>query len=319
MAKRILSVGVALVVAAACQVDPIGIVDCRTTEDCLAGEVCSPSHACVDPNAPSMLAAGSGGNAGAPLGGTAGAPASGSGGVGASAVGTPLAWGDSGGLVASNPFGMRGSWFHADDCADVATAIGEGRFVCPPDPPTPSCCTAWDPLLVGPAPDRLPGLAVTPGTTADGLSRACLKGTVTQILNDTTGMLAYGVQWGAIVSLQFGGGDPFDTTRALPGGKIVGVSVDIDGPPTSLPLRVGYHTTTNEIYSVELYVPVQGAQVLFSEVELGDWVMPQEPFDARQVVDLSFNIAADPTTSIPIDFCVTNVRVLQEGELPSGK
>jgi len=260
-----------------------------------------------------MAGAAGGGTAGAPTGGTAGVPASGDGGSAVVAPGTPLAWGANAQLVANNPFGMRGTWFVAFDCVDVAAAIADGRFVCPADPPTPNCCTAWDPLIVGPPPESAPGLSVDGGTQGDGLSRACLKGTVTQIVND-----AFNVQWGAVLQLQLDAGQPFDTTRSFPGGKIVGFSVELDGPFASLPLRVGYQTTMNESYFVEVTVPSTRVELLFSEVKLGEWVMPQVPFDATQVVAVTVGVPPDPTTITPVDFCVRNVRVLQEGDVPSG-
>jgi hypothetical protein len=312
MAKRVLTLAVTFLVAGACQVDPIAIVDCRTTADCFAGEVCSPTHACVDASASSM--AGAGGNAGAPEDGTAGALPSGlDGQVG---PGTPLAWGADARLEASNPFGMRGGWFYADDCVAVATAIADGSFVCPAEPPTPSCCTAWDPMLVGPAPERSPGLAISGGTVADGQSRVCLKGTVSQVLNDTLGAPAFSAQWGAILSLQLNEGVPFDATRTWAGGKIIGFMFELDGPPMTQPIRVGYHTTTNDTYFVEVTVPTRWAQVLFSDVKLGDWVMPQVPFDATQLSDIAFDVPADATTSTPFDFCIANLRVLLTNDLP---
>lgn len=316
MAARLLSValGTAALVAAACQVGPIAIVECRTTADCPAGETCSPSHACVGPEAPPMMEPmspeGGSGNAGTPDGGT---PDSGTPGEG-----TPLAWGADAHLPPNNPFGIRGSWFRADDCESVAIASAEARFVCPPAPPTPGCCTLWDAALTGPAPDRSPGLAITAGTLGDGRSRICIKGTVTQILNDPNAMPAFAIQWGAILSMQLDEGSPYDTTVPFPGGKLIGFSVDLEGPPTTQPLRVGFHTDTNNTYFVELQVPAQGAKILFADAKLGEWVMPQVPLEPTQVADLSFNIPSYPDATTPVDFCVTNVRVLQESDTPSG-
>jgi len=320
MAARLLNVaiGVAVLVAAACQVGPIALVECRTTADCPAGETCSPSHACEGD--------GMGGTGG--TGGTSGTSGtSGTGGTGIPDGGpsvpvtpeeTPLAWGPDSRVRMDNPFGIRGGWYVADDCSGVAEAVAEGSFVCPPTPPTPECCTLWDASVTGPLPEKAPGVSITPGTVGDGGSRVCLKGTVTQIVNDVTNALAFGIQWGALIAIPLNDGIGYDTTAAFPGGKIIGFSFDLDGPPSTKPLRVGLHTMTNDLYFVDLEIPAQGARLLFADAKLGEWVMPQVPFDATQVADLAFDVPADESGVTPVDFCVSNLRVLQDGSAPSG-
>jgi len=307
MAARLLraALGAAALVVA-CQVGPVAIVDCRTTADCAAGHVCSPTHACVDSESPTMMpppdgAAGEAGMSGVPEGGSS-VPV---------VTSTPLAWGPDSRIRMDNPFGMRGGWYLADDCADVQKAVDEGRFVCPPSAPTPACCTLWDPSLTGPSPDHHPGLSLTSGTAADGKSRLCLKGTVTQILNDPMNQSAFGVQWGALAALPLNDGIDYDTT-ALPGGRLLGFSFDLDGPPSAGPVRVGVQTRTNELYFVDIDLPARGAQLLFAQAMLGDWVMPQVPFEGTQVAALGFDVTADVDGTKPVDFCVSNLRVLQE-------
>jgi len=311
MAARLLSAagGAAVLVAVSCQVGPVAIVECRTTRDCEAGYVCSPAHACVSSENTAMMPPpdGGAGESGMPEGGPA-EPV---------IISTPLAWGADSRIAADNPFGMRGGWYVADDCADVQKAVADGRFVCPPSAPTPACCTLWDASLTGPSPDHHPGLALTPGTAADGNSRLCLKGTVTQVLRDPMNEPAFGVQWGAIAALPLNDGIDYDTTAALPGGKLLGFSFDLDGPPSTAPVRVGFQTRTNDLYFVDFDVPARGARLLFAEVMLGDWVMPQVPFEGSQVAALGFDVTAEVDGTKPVDFCVSNLRVLQEGSTAS--
>jgi hypothetical protein len=289
------------VLLGACQANPIAIVDCRTIADCGAGATCDDSHRCVE----SPGFAGSPGIAGSP--GAAGSPTV------TPYVATPLAWSAIGAIdVLSNPFSIHGAWERYDDCPNVDEAIAQGNFVCPPQPPTPGCCTVWDASLGGPRGEA--GIEVT-GATDGASGRICARGLIASVLNDASGSPAYPAQWGASLELPLNDGLPFDATRAFPGGPIAGFALDLDGPPSEALLWVGIGTSYMSPggYGTEVLIPAGRVTLLVDQISAPEWATDALPFDASNLAALVVHPRPVVGKTLPFDFCVSNLVVLQRG------
>lgn len=283
MARRILSITFASVLTA-CQVGPIEVVECATNADCGAAHFCElPSHRCVkfDQSEPSAVDS------------------------------TELNWNDRGQVLRrDNRLGIAGAWWLHDDCPAATSAIADGQLICPAGWTTPSCCTEYDPSLVGPAPENHPGLRIAAGTDQAPAS-ICIKGTLTRVLTDESGQARYDVGFGAILELPLADDLAFDATRAFPGGPIIGFQLNIDGASMGSRVRVGIRGAANEAYFVEVPVPTQDARVLFSEVEQGDWVMPRVPLDTTALQGLHVSLEPSAEEAPSFDFCLGHLRALQ--------
>lgn len=284
MARRLLGFAVAPVVLAAlgCQVDPIAIVDCRTTADCDAGMMCSPDHACVPQLDGGMSEV-------RPPGATE----------------DLLTWDDTGNVPdGENGFEISGSWSLDDDCDSVLPQIVNGSFVCPDDPPTKSCCTERDESLRGPPTLGEPGWSVTPGVPGESSGTACAR--------LTTAAHVASNQWGARLALDLNNGGAYDATRARAGGRVIGFAFDIESPGAeSVDLEVGVGTTDNDSHFQVLTIPAHGAALSFADLPYNFVEHPGKPLDLTALTHIDFAMPSLETATV-YDFCVTNLRVLHD-------
>ena len=301
MAQQLLSgvPAIAVAVLTACQVGPIAVVDCRDDGDCVEGDRCDPEdHACVQRTPP-----GENENPpdGPPLNPVEPIPST--------YTGNLLTWGNTGVVFADqNPFGIAGTWFLYDDCSDVSSRAAAGKITCPSDAPTPQCCTARDPSLIGPPPALDPGFSFTGGVVGVSSGTACVRGRTAKLLEGSdTG------QWGAGFALNLANWAAFDATRAFPGGTIKGFAFDIDGSSTGdHPLRAGISTARNQRYFKTLSVPTKDASILFDAPGPGFFGEPEETLDLTSITNVTLEIEPGVDGPVPFDFCVSNVRVLQD-------
>jgi hypothetical protein len=286
MARGLLSPWVAPAVLAAlgCQVAPIAIVDCRTTDDCEAGTICSPEHACVPPDA---------GMTEPPL----------------RHPGDLLVWDATGNVPdGQNPYEMTGSWFLYDDCGSVLPELMNGSFVCPSDAPTKSCCTERDASLVGPPPLNEPGWTVTAGVKGESSGTACAR------LTTPEHMIAG--QFGAGLALNLNNGGAFDASRPRLGNRIVGFSFDIESQSLESPdLAVGIGTTDNDSHFMLVPIPTRGALLVFDQLPFSH-SEPPSPLDLTAITRINFAMLSTESAAA-YDFCVTDVHLLLESTDPS--
>jgi hypothetical protein len=223
-----------------------------------------------------------------------------------------LSWDDAG-RVAVNPFALQGTFYTYQDCGDVAAAVSAATFVCPNNPTTADCCTAWSPSLVGPAPASKAGYSVSAAVQSQSSARVCLKGVATQVLTGVDGLPSYIPQWGAGLGLPLNDSLPFDASRAFAGGPIVGFSFDLEGPTSATAIRVGVHAQNagNDLYFADLPVPTSGVTVMLSALHQGSWVAVPVPLDPSALTQLDFQVFTTTGAPTPFDFCVTNLSVLQ--------
>lgn len=265
--------------ALACQVRSVEIVDCRSDTDCETGEVCAPDRRCV-PSSPY--------------------------------VATELSWNDQGEIDAdSNPFGIRGRWFLASDCAESMAAIAAGTYVCPPDPPTPGCCTALDPAYPGIGLVGTEGARLVPASN-DAPAKACIKGITPQLLNDTSGNPAYGANWGIVFAMALNDNMPFDATKAYAGGPVVGFSLDLEAATAGTPVRVEIEGNDRTYgYGADLVLPVSTVTLALADSLPPEWVTDAPAIDLHDLTTLALKVGTDTTAPTPFDFCLSDLRVLQ--------
>lgn len=290
---------------AACQVGPIAVVDCRNDQDCVDGDRCEPqTHACVPLTPPGENLHPP--DAGNPMEAVPHEP------LPSGYTGNLLTWTSTGAVFADqNPFGISGVWYLYDDCSDVVSKAAAGKFVCPSDAPTANCCTYRDPTLIGPPPELDTGYGVTGGSVGQSSGTACVRGRTAKLVAGTDAG-----QWGAGFGLNLANWGAFDASRAFPGGRMKGFAFDITGPSTGdHPIRAGISTIHGQRYYNLVAVPAQDASILFDATEFffGE---PEEPLDLTTITNVTFEIGPGTDGPTPFDFCISNVRVLQEPASP---
>jgi hypothetical protein len=242
---------------------------------------------------------GGGGGATGMAGATGASGSTGTGGSGTD-TGVQVTWNDTGWIEgADNDFGIVGSWYSYDDCAD-ATAAG-------------LTCTTRDASLTGP--DMKTGWAVQ-GT--GGGSKVCAKGTATKV---SSAMFAK--QWGFGIAFDLNSPammtkGPYNATA----NSIKGFSFTIEGSaPAKLRINLPMSDPDSASYFREVSVPSSGAanQVIFTDslnFHQGSWVAMQTPalvktFDPTSIYAVQFQVFTGESAATPFDFCVSNFRVIQ--------
>jgi hypothetical protein len=224
-------------------------------------------------------------------GGSSGA--GGTGGGGADAITwTDMAWVDG----MANTYGIQGPWYSYNDCANAE--------------PANLPCTIPDPALVGP--DTKPGWSAT-------AVQICTKGTAPQVVNDSTGMPAYSLQWGAGLALDLNstGGDmavknDFNATAVGVKGFMFDIITSGTPPqPTDIRVNIKTKATGDNSHFVTALLPAANFQVLFADALQGSWVMPTSALTQDAIESIQFQVYTNATAAKPFDFCVSNMRVIK--------
>ncbi len=230
----------------------------------------------------------SAGTAGTAGGGASGAGGSdgGSGGLGgvagdSSLGGTVIAWSTTGWIDgASNPFGIQGWVWAADDCATATAA----------DLP----CVERDASLVGP--DNKPGWSVTE-------SEVCAKGTLESVTD-------WSKQWGFDIGINLndsatGQTMPFDASAFR------GFAADISGTVEG---EFRFNVVVDGVsaeYSTNVTVPTQDATALFEGPgAIQQTSATKTPFDPTRVKFVTFFVVPQMGATKAYDFCISNFRAL---------
>jgi hypothetical protein len=238
-----------------------------------------------------------GGNSGDDDGGTGGT--GGTGGAGGSGGANPdaITWTADGWVdPMANSFGIQGPWYSYNDCMNAE--------------PAGLPCTMPETSMMGPD-DKL-------GWTAS-VEKICTKGVAPKVVNDSTGMPAYSLQWGAGIALDLNnaGGEmdvKNDFNAVMAGVK--GFMVDIitnTTPPQPADVRVNIKTkaTGDGSHFVTAILPAANLQVLFADAAQGSWVMPPSALTQEALESIQFQVYTNATAEKPFDFCVSNLRVIK--------
>jgi len=229
-------------------------------------------------------------------GGAGDSTSSGDGGEAGATNGDSIRWNDEGVISTdTNDFGIQGTWFIENDCADAN--------------PAGLPCTVPEPTMIGP--DMRPGWT----TSAD---RVCAKGVAAQIVNDPgSGMPAYSLQWGVRLGFELNG-----TTSGTRGAYdavmrgLRGLRFDItsSGTPTPPTLRVNFVTTSttdDDAHFIEVALPAVGQDFLFNDALQGSWISAPVVLDKAALTAVTFQVYTNTSTPKPFDFCVSNARVVR--------
>jgi len=225
-------------------------------------------------------AAGAGGGnpgVGGTLGGGGTGPVAGGGGAGGAASGcpgvplTPDAMGYI--SLASNPVGIRGSWFIYSDCVDLKGV---------------NCA-----MVTSPSPNSFPNVG----------GKMCTSGKTS---------MAAGA-WGAGIGLELNDGPPqmpYDTVThgvkgfcfQLSGPSIPSSSIRVAFPTKNVPDDVYFSAVTT-----------QGQHtVLFSDTAQGSWVTKKAAFEPTMVMLLQMQIPSTTTAPVAWDFCIEGLTAIMQ-------
>ena len=150
-------------------------------------------------------------------------------------------------------------------------------------------------------PDGDPGVSITAGTVGEMSGTVCTKGITAQLWPD-------GPQWGAAIAFNLNGWETFDATTSFPGGKIVGFSLDVGGTASVDGLPYFALTAQDQPPTYRSFpVPAQGVELLFR-----DFI----PGPLSKIQGFAIGVGAAPAGPTPFDYCISNLRVLQDSTPP---
>lgn len=229
-----------------------------------------------------------GGTGGAvPRGGSSFGGTSGTTGTGGCFSGPPptIPWDFAGRIDAGqNPYGINGSWYTFDDCADASLAG--------------LSCTVRNPNVLGPDGSR--------GWTVVAPSAVCASGTAPRVERGRDGAPAYSLQWGFGMGFSLNQGAPFDTVSQC----IRGFAFQLVGnAPLTVRVNVVTPTTIGVSHFMETALSLNSF-VDFTSARQGAWVMTPTMLDARQITDIQFHVHTNEFSETPFEFCVNDLRVL---------
>jgi len=254
------------------------------------------------------IVAGSGNIAGAPPSGTAGAPVTSGGSTGTAGSGTANA--GTGNLPEGVPLDPVGGWVPNTNALGI-----QGAMFSYAD--TTSIVGMTDNLM-------------DPAST-----NACIKGTAAKVdktsdkcvnmMFDAPATDCYGQYWGAAVGLNLNQTiDPATMKGATPApydaSQLKGFAFEVEGNTVPAPgsFRFKVDNVTNEFCNVPtVKIKVGVNTVLFTDLvkECYKTPVPTEPLATTiqsGIVKISWQVVTNDKTTVPFDFCISNVRALMK-------
>jgi len=181
-----------------------------------------------------------------------------------------------------NSFGVLGTWYTADDCANRTPELD---------------CTARNRAFTGP--DGQMGWQ-----TSENI--VCTSGTAPKVALKADGTFAYAEQWGFLAGFTLNAGMPWNANERC----VAGIQFDVSGfEPAILRINAVTLETQGIAHFAEVAIP-QSVVLPWSAFAQGSWVPVRTPLDTTQLTSIEMHVFTNTGSPTPFGFCVSNVRFL---------